>query len=93
MQTLPGHDHWLWQHGPEGSAQGLSEAMVRFAARQEWALTVEDMLARRWRALFLDARQAARMAPGVAALLQEETGLDPRLGAFLELCQRYTLAD
>ena len=37
--------------------------------------------------------QAARMAPAVAALLQEETGLDPQLGAFLELCQRYTLAD
>ncbi|WP_233249805.1 glycerol-3-phosphate dehydrogenase/oxidase [Limnohabitans sp. Bal53] len=72
---------------------GLSEAMVRFAARHEWALTVEDMLARRWRALFLDARQAARMAPAVAALLKEETGLDPRLEAFLELCHRYTLAD
>jgi glycerol-3-phosphate dehydrogenase len=51
------------------------------------------MLARRWRALFLDARQAARMAPAVAALLQEETGLDPQLDAFLDLCQRYTLAD
>ena len=82
---LPGAGHDL--------GMGLSEAMVRFAARHEWALTVEDMLARRWRALFLDARQAARMAPAVAALLQEETGLDPRLDAFLELCQRYTLAD
>ncbi len=85
VSRLPGADRDL--------GMGLSEAMVRFAARQEWALTVEDMLARRWRALFLDARQAARMAPAVAALLQEETGLDPRLGAFLELCQRYTLAD
>ncbi len=82
---LPGAGHDL--------GMGLSEAMVRFAARHEWALTVEDMLARRWRALFLDARQAARMAPAVAALLQEETGLDPRLDAFLELCQRYTLTD
>ena len=82
---LPGAGHDL--------GMGLSEAMVRFAARHEWALTVEDMLARRWRALFLDARQAARMAPAVAALLQEETGLDPRLDAFLELCQQYTLDD
>jgi glycerol-3-phosphate dehydrogenase len=72
---------------------GLTEAMVRFAARHEWAFTVEDMLARRWRALFLDARQAATMAPAVAALLQEETGLEPRLNDFLELCQRYTLSD
>jgi glycerol-3-phosphate dehydrogenase len=71
---------------------GLTEAMVRFAARSEWALTVEDMLARRWRALFLDARLAARMAPAVATLLQEETGLDPQLDAFLGLCKQYTLA-
>jgi glycerol-3-phosphate dehydrogenase len=72
---------------------GLTEAMVRFAARHEWAWTVEDMLARRWRALFLDARLAATMAPAVAALLQEETGLDPHLDDFLDLCQRYTLAN
>jgi glycerol-3-phosphate dehydrogenase len=72
---------------------GLTEAMVRFAARHEWVWTVEDMLARRWRALFLDARQAATMAPVVAALLHEETGLEPRLDEFLTLCQRYTLGD
>jgi glycerol-3-phosphate dehydrogenase len=72
---------------------GLTEAMVHFAARHEWAVTVEDMLARRWRALFLDARQAALMAPAVAALLQAETGIDPQLDAFLDLCERYTLAD
>jgi glycerol-3-phosphate dehydrogenase len=72
---------------------GLTEGMVRFAARHEWVWTVEDMLARRWRALFLDARQAANMAPAVAALLQEETGLEPRLEEFLALCQRYTLGD
>jgi glycerol-3-phosphate dehydrogenase len=85
VQALPGADHEL--------ELGLTEAMVRYAARHEWAFTVEDMLARRWRALFLDARQAAAMAPPVAALLQEETGLDPRLGEFLALCQRYTLGD
>ncbi|MGV0960824.1 MAG: FAD-dependent oxidoreductase [Limnohabitans sp.] len=71
---------------------GLTEAMVRFAARSEWALTVEDMLARRWRALFLDAREAARMAPAVAAVLQQETGLDPQLAAFLRLSEQYRLS-
>jgi glycerol-3-phosphate dehydrogenase len=85
VQALPGADHEL--------GLGLTEAMVRYAARHEWAFMVEDMLARRWRALFLDARQAASMAPQVATLLQEETGLDPRLGDFLALCQRYTLGD
>lgn len=71
---------------------GLTAAMVRYAARSEWAITVEDMLARRWRVLFLDARLAARMAPRVAELLQQETGIDPALPAFLALCQQYQLS-
>jgi glycerol-3-phosphate dehydrogenase len=72
---------------------GLTEAMVRFCARQEWAVTVEDMLARRWRVLFLDARLAEQMAPAVAQLLQDETGLDPQLEGFLALCKQYRLTD
>lgn len=68
---------------------GLTAAMVRYCARTEWAVTVEDMLARRWRVLFLDARLAEQMAPRVAQLLQEETGLDPALPDFLALCQQY----
>lgn len=68
---------------------GLTEAMVRFAVRHEYARTVEDVLARRWRMLFLDARQAARMAPAVADLLQQETGTDPHLAAFLALAGQY----
>ncbi len=71
---------------------GLNEAMVRFSAREEFAVTVEDMLARRWRALFLDARQALEMAPRVAAILESETGLDPKLDDFIKLCHQYQLA-
>lgn len=71
---------------------GLTAAMVRYAARSEWAVTVEDMLARRWRVLFLDARLAAQMAPRVAELLEQETGIDPALPAFLALCQQYQLS-
>ena len=67
----------------------VSEAMVRFAARFEYARTVEDVLARRRRMLFLDARQAAAVAPEVARVLQEETGGDPCLEAFQRLAQRY----
>jgi glycerol-3-phosphate dehydrogenase len=70
-------------------APGLSEAMVRFAARHEYALTVEDVLARRSRLLFLDARLAAALAPRVAKILHEETGLDPKLEAFAELATHY----
>lgn len=70
-------------------APGLTEAMVRFAARHEYARTVEDVLARRSRLLFLDARQAAARAPAVAALLREELGIDPQLEPFLALAQQY----
>ncbi|RPH41617.1 MAG: FAD-dependent oxidoreductase, partial [Burkholderiales bacterium] len=79
--ALPGADTVL--------APGLTEAMVRFAARHEWARTVEDMLARRSRLLFLDARAAAAVAPRVAALLHAETGVDPQLGEFDALARRY----
>jgi glycerol-3-phosphate dehydrogenase len=68
---------------------GLTEAMVRFAARFEYAITVEDMLARRSRLLFLDARLAATLAPRVAEILREETGFDPSLAAFEALAQHY----
>ena len=70
LRELPGADRWLWRDG-EG---GLSEAMVRFAARFEMARTVEDVLARRCRLLFLDAAEAGRQADAVAAILAEELG-------------------
>ncbi|MFO0490633.1 MAG: glycerol-3-phosphate dehydrogenase C-terminal domain-containing protein, partial [Curvibacter sp.] len=70
-------------------APGLTAAMVRFAARYEYALTVEDVLARRSRLLFLDAALAADLAPAVARILEQETGRDPALAAFLVLAQDY----
>ncbi|WP_374520638.1 FAD-dependent oxidoreductase [Hydrogenophaga sp.] len=68
---------------------GLNAAMVRHFVRAEYALTVEDVLARRWRALFLDAQQAATMAPEVADLLRREGVAQPRLDDFLALCRIY----
>jgi glycerol-3-phosphate dehydrogenase len=79
--ALPGADRPL--------TEGLSEAAVRFAARHEWARTVEDVLARRSRLLFLDAARAATVAPRVAEILVSETGVDPRLEAFLALASLY----
>ena len=52
------------------------QAEVVWAARHEMARTVEDVLARRVRVLFLDAAAAIRMAPLVAALLAQELGHD-----------------
>ena len=79
--ALPGSQHRM--------GGGLTEAMVRFAARHEYARTVEDVLARRWRLLFLDASLARSMAPQVATILKQETGADPALDAFVRLCGQY----
>ena len=79
--ALPGADRSL--------GGGLTEAMVRFAARHEYARTTEDVLARRSRLLFLDAALAKSLALEVSQLLQQETGVDPELNAFLALCDQY----
>ncbi|MFY9314741.1 MAG: glycerol-3-phosphate dehydrogenase/oxidase [Burkholderiales bacterium] len=77
-------------------APGLTEAMVRFAARFEYARTVEDVLARRSRLLFLDARAAASAAPRVGAILGEELGdgfdAGGSVAAFANLACRYSVA-
>jgi glycerol-3-phosphate dehydrogenase len=50
---------------------------VAWAARQEMARTVDDVLARRTRALLLDAAAAQEVAPVVADVLAEALGQDP----------------
>lgn len=49
-----------------------TRAEVVFAVREELARTVEDVLARRTRASFLDAGAAAASAPEVAAIIARE---------------------
>ena len=49
---------------------------VLWAARNEMARTVEDVLARRVRVLFLDARSSIEMAPEVAKILAKELNKD-----------------
>lgn len=58
----------------EGMPYLRAEAV--FAARSEMALTVEDVLARRTRALVLDREAAAAAAPETARLLGSELGWD-----------------
>ena len=71
-------------------------AEVVWAAREEMARTVEDVLARRMRALFLNAAAAVEMAPRVAELLARELGRDEKwaaaqIRAFGELAKGYVL--
>jgi glycerol-3-phosphate dehydrogenase len=81
LTKLPGHHHVI--------AEGLTEAMVRFAARFEYAVHVEDVLARRSRLLLLDAHEAESVADDVGRILKEETGLTPEVDAFKSLAKHY----
>jgi glycerol-3-phosphate dehydrogenase len=72
-------------------------AEVVWAARHEMARTVEDVLARRTRALFLNSAAASDMAPRVAELLIRELGRDSawrlaQVEAFRELAAGYRLS-
>jgi glycerol-3-phosphate dehydrogenase len=70
------------------------EGEVIWAARWEMARTVEDVLARRTRALLLNARGAIAMAPRVAELLAVEIGQGmawqhAQVGEFVDLASSY----
>ena len=71
-------------------------AEVVWAVRSEMARSVEDVLARRTRALFLDARAAMQMARPVARLMALELGRDDAWIAsqtqeFCTLAKQYTV--
>jgi glycerol-3-phosphate dehydrogenase len=59
---------------PLDSQLAYTEAEVVWGVRAEMARTVEDVLARRTRALFLNAKAASRAADRVAEILARELG-------------------
>ena len=69
-------------------------AEVVWAVREEMAMTLEDVLARRVRMLFVDAREARAAAPKVAAVIARELGRDKaweeeQVKNFTELAKSY----
>lgn len=54
----------------------FTAAEVIWAVREEMALTVDDVLARRVRALYMDAKSSIEMAPAVAAIMAMELNKD-----------------
>jgi glycerol-3-phosphate dehydrogenase len=81
---------------PLHAALPYTGAEVVWAARREMARTVDDVLARRTRTLFLNARAALAIAPRVAELLARELGrneawVGQQLQAFGELATHYTI--
>jgi len=72
----------------------IYKSQVAWAVRKEMACTVEDVLARRTRALFLDARESFRIAPEVADLMVKELDKDEewkktQLKDFEEVAKNY----
>ena len=81
---------------PLDAALPYRKAEVIWATRTEMARTVEDILARRTRALFLNARAAVGMAPAVADLMASEMGWNDltrnkQVAAFREVASNYIL--
>ena len=81
---------------PLHTALPYMKAEVVWGVRHEMARTVEDVLARRIRALFLNARAALAMAPVVAELMATELGWDDvtrmkQLAAFRDVASSYVL--
>ncbi|MEC5146971.1 glycerol-3-phosphate dehydrogenase/oxidase [Chitinophaga sp. 212800010-3] len=74
----------------------IFKAQVVWAVREEMARNVEDFLARRTRLLFLDAREALRIAPAVARIMAEELHHDEhwvatQISAFSEEAKLYLI--
>jgi len=82
---------------PLNEALPYTGAEVVFGVREEMAMTLEDVLARRTRALFLNARAALDMAPRVAELMARELGQTPdwqeqQVGEFTDVACGYLMS-
>ncbi len=78
------------------NGHGYTLAQVVWAVRSEMAVTVEDVLARRLRLLFLDASAAISAAPIVAGVMQRELGWDDtqkeeQLESFYKIAYHYKI--
>jgi glycerol-3-phosphate dehydrogenase len=81
---------------PLSAMAAINTAQIVWAVRSEMARTVEDVLARRTRILFIDAQVAYNLAPKVAEIMMEEMGLDEswkekQIESFSELAKGYML--
>jgi glycerol-3-phosphate dehydrogenase len=91
-QLVQENPAWMETLHPDLS---YTAAEVVWGVRHEMARTVEDVLARRTRALLLDAKASIAMAPRVAALMALELHRDTewqeqQTANFVELAKQYT---
>lgn len=74
----------------------ITPVQIIWAVRNEMARTVEDVLARRTRILFIDAGTACRLAPKVAEIMMKELNKDEewknmQIASFKSLAKGYLL--
>ena len=74
----------------------ITENQIQWAVEQEMAVTLEDVLARRVRGLFLDAKESLRIAPTVVRLMAKFMNTNQQweteqLKSFESLAQNYIL--
>jgi glycerol-3-phosphate dehydrogenase len=74
------------------------KAEVVWGVRNELAVSIEDVLARRTRAILLDAPASIEMAPEVARLMAEEAGHDQKwqeeqLKDYMAIAESYVLSE
>ena len=74
----------------------FTKAQIVYAVKYEMAICIEDILARRIRLLFLDARIAIKLAPMVASIiapyLQKDKNWEAaEVATFTELAGQYIL--
>jgi glycerol-3-phosphate dehydrogenase len=84
-----------WKN-PVNAKESYTKGEVIWSVRNEMARTVEDILARRTRILFLNARMAIEMAPEVARLMAAELKKDAaweaeQVKAFYQTAKNYVL--
>lgn len=88
MKNFPEGERFLHPDFPYTFAE------VVWAVREEMARTIEDVLARRTRMLFLDAKAALQCAPSVAKIMADElkkdkTWIENQVQAFREVAYRF----
>lgn len=73
-----------------------SEKNIKYFIENEMAITVEDILARRTRLLFLNAKAAIKIAPTISKIMAEimhkdEAWINEQINLFSELAKQYCL--
>ncbi len=74
----------------------IHKMQVIWAVEKEMALTVEDVLSRRTRALLLDAKESIRIAPTVARIMadllkKDEAWVERQVDEYKQVAQHYVL--